>query len=259
MVLAYAAALNSESLLDDAAGDFRALPFFCTALEWQLVTASRDLLDLQPEEAVRAVHAGQSTQFLKPLTPNQIVQVQGKIVEIRRSSAGALMVTRVDVSDREDDIVSTSRSVTIFRQVDVVGPNRSLERPTSQATSDAYVEEQETIIPLDRGFPHRYSECANIWNPIHTERRVALAAGLPDIIVHGSALWALAGMTLISRFAPAEPWRLRSLSGRFFSMVIAGTPITVRHGYTAGGREVIFSLQNNCGEKAIGEGRAVFD
>ena len=26
-----------------------------------------------------------------------------------------------------------------------------------------------------------YTECARIWNPIHTDRAVALAAGLPDI------------------------------------------------------------------------------
>ncbi len=86
---------------------------------------------------------------------------------------------------------------------------------------------------------------------------MALAAGLPDIIVHGTALWALAGRTLVARFAPNVPERLRSLEGRFAAMVIPGSAITVRYGQAAKG-EVLFSVLNAEGEDAIKHGRAVF-
>ena len=48
---------------------------------------------------------------------------------------------------------------------------------------------------------HVYTECARIWNPIHTDRAVARAAGLPDIILHGTATLALA----VSRSLAREP------------------------------------------------------
>ena len=34
---------------------------------------------------------------------------------------------------------------------------------------------------------HVYTECARIWNPIHTDLAVARAAGLPGPILHGTA------------------------------------------------------------------------
>ena len=42
-----------------------------------------------------------------------------------------------------------------------------------------------------------YTECADIYNPIHTERRVAKAAGLPDVILHGSATQAIACSAIV--------------------------------------------------------------
>ena len=82
---------------------------------------------------------------------------------------------------------------------------------------------------VSREMPHVYTECARIWNPIHTEREVALRAGLPDIILHGTATWALAGRELLSAYGDRDPARLKRLYGRFTAMVIPGTSIVVEH------------------------------
>ena len=64
----------------------------------------------------------------------------------------------------------------------------------------------------------------------------ATAAGLPDIILHGTATWALAGRELVARCADRDPTRLRRLRGCFRAMVIPGTAIEL--GYRVGrGRE----------------------
>ena len=80
--------------------------------------------------------------------------------------------------------------------------------------------------------PHVYTECARIWNPIHTERDVALRAGLPDIILHGTATWALAGREVLRAYGDGDPARLKRLHGRFTAMVIPGTSIVVEHAPT---------------------------
>lgn len=260
MALAYAAGLEEEMALDDAGEDFVALPFFCVSLEWQLVIAARnEMLGVSPGEAVRAVHAGQSTRFLKPLRTGQTVQVSGRIAEVRQTRAGALSVTELDVMDADGELVSSTLSTGFYPGVAVTGEDRRAAGFVPPPVIPAEMTDlQETIVSLDRGFPHRYTECANIWNPIHTERRVALAAGLPDIIVHGTALWALAGKTLVSRFAPGASGRLKSLSGRFAAMVIPGTSIKVRHGRTSTDGNVAFEVLNERGEKAVADGTATF-
>ena len=257
MALAYSAGLGCETALDDANADFAASPFFCVSLEWQLVIAARnEMLGVTPGEAVRAVHAGQSTRFLNPLRPGQTVTVSGRILEVRKTRAGALSVTELNVTAADGVPISSTLSTGVFRDVGVDGDDRRIgvAAPLPARTPMHGIE--ETSIPIDRGFPHRYTECANIWNPIHTERRVALAAGLPDIIVHGTALWALAGKTLLARFAPNAPQRLTSFAGRFAAMVVPGTVITVRHGHAEG--EVAFEVLNARGETAIADGRATF-
>lgn len=259
MALAYSAGLGDTSCLDDAAGHFAASPFFCVSLEWQLVIAARnEMLGVTPAEAVRAVHAGQSTRFLKPLRPGQTVTVSGRILEVRKTRAGALSVTQLDVTGADGMTITSTLSTGVFRGVGVDGEDRCTSGASPAAVPPRMFAVEQTIIPLDRGFPHRYTECAAIWNPIHTERKAALAAGLPDIIVHGTALWALAGTALLARFASGAPGRLKNLSGRFAAMVVAGTAITVRHGPISGDGEVSFEVLNEQGDKAVADGRATF-
>jgi hypothetical protein len=117
-------------------------------------------------------------------------------------------------------------------------------------------------IDLPRTFPHVYTECASIWNPIHTEVRVARAAGLPDILVHGTATWALAVREVARVHAPGEPGRLRRLAARFRAMVPAGTPIDVRIGAPRalpadGGAAIPFRVLDASGAIAVDRGWAV--
>ena len=192
MALAYSAGIGekAEAAYDDTVDGFTALPFFCVSPEWQFVVSARNAqIGVTPQEAIRAVHAAQHTEFRTPLKVGRRVRVTGSIISVRQTRAGALSTTRMDIVDVESGArISSTHSDAIFRGVGVSGGDRLDEQgveedpPALDASRAA-----ESVIALDRGFAHRYSECASIWNPIHTERRVALAAGLPDTIVHGTA------------------------------------------------------------------------
>jgi len=73
-------------------------------------------------------------------------------------------------------------------------------------------------IPLAATAAHVYTECARIWNPIHTDPEVAKRAGLPRIILHGTATLALAISAGMRRAGPAGP-RITRIAGRFTGMV----------------------------------------
>lgn len=114
----------------------------------------------------------------------------------------------------------------------------------------------ETVIPISRELPHVYTECADIWNPIHTERAVALAAGLPDIVLHGTCTWALAVREIVADLLGGDPEGLERFSGRFTGMIFPGSDIIVRYAATdTGARYEVIAAD---GSIAISDGRALF-
>lgn len=263
-VLAYAAGLGAAEppFLDDVQdGGIRALPFQCVCPEWPVVLSMRRLLgaSLTPEEAQRAVHAIQDSYFHRPMRPGDKLVTQGRLVSISQIKAGVLTVCRLETLDRlTGDPVTTTWTSSIYRNVELVGEAVTLEAPPTLSTAEALPlgpNAVSTLIPIPLEMPHVYSECADIWNPIHTERAVALAAGLPDIILHGTATWALAGLTLLRREAGHDIGRLKRLTGRFSGMIIPGETIEVRH-EVDGGDQIRFEVRNASGALAISQGLA---
>jgi len=102
-----------------------------------------------------------------------------------------------------------------------------------------------------------YTECARIWNPIHTDRAVAMDAGLPDIILHGTATLALA-VSQVLRREPAEAGRrVRRIACRFTGMVRLPSAITVQGlGETTerASRVVAFQALTEDGRPAVHQG-----
>jgi acyl dehydratase len=73
-----------------------------------------------------------------------------------------------------------------------------------------------------------YTECARIWNPIHTDLAVARAAGLGGPILHGTATLALAVSRLLERDLADAAAGVRGIEARFTGMVPLPSTITVR-------------------------------
>ena len=150
--------------------------------------------------------------------------------------------------------MTTTWTGSVYRDVALIGDPTQIEAPPPGEPDWTPGPKAEAVtIPIPREMPHVYSECANIWNPIHTERRQALAAGLPDIILHGTTTWALAGLTLLRRYGFSKS--LNRLTGRFSGIVIPGDPITICHEAIGAGR-VRFEVRTAFGNLAISQGRA---
>ena len=229
-VLAFRAVLTPDDAigLDDAASPLEALPMQVVSPEWVLALMARDLPGqaLSPEEQRRGVHVSQDSRFLRPIPAGEVLSVSGEIVGVRASRAGAVVTTRYETRAGEA-LAAVSTSVSILRGVAVSGP----EHPEAAEPPWPALEAAGPPRPIltSRGFPHQYSECAEIWNPIHTERAVALAAALDDILIHGTALWALAGLAL----TPAGG-RLTRLAAKFRAPAWAGQPMALQAGAAVG-------------------------
>src|SRR5262245_21885034 len=183
MALAFAAGIGDVGprTFDDAAPDaLVASPSFCVRLEWAVLSAGRaDALAVDASERLRAVHVEQDSTFHRPIRPGDRLTTRARIVAARSTSAGALVVTRLATVTTAGDSVVTTWHSSIYRGVALAGAGGSVEEAPTYPTSDPPLLHQVDI-PIAREAAHVFTECAGIWNPIHSERRVALGAGLPD-------------------------------------------------------------------------------
>jgi MaoC like domain len=74
---------------------------------------------------------------------------------------------------------------------------------------------------------HVYSECARIWNPIHTDVVAARRAGLPSPILHGTATLARS-VGIAAQLAGVPLASIRRVVGSFRAPVALGSSFDVR-------------------------------
>ena len=111
----------------------------------------------------------------------------------------------------------------------------------------------QTRVAISAQLAHVYTECARIWNPIHTDIAVARAAGLPGLILHGTATLALAVSCVIARELDGDPGRVRRVAARFTGMVPVPSFVTVR-GYEWETGDVHFDAVDAAGRLVLGRG-----
>src|SRR5260370_1297030 len=127
---------------------------------------------------------------------------------------------------------------------------RALPRPPAPAGDEV---RWSSAVPVSTQAAHVYSECARIWNPIHTDIAVARAAGLPGLILHGTATLALAVSQVIKQDLGGDPARVSELAARLTGMVRMPSTLTVR-GRGRAGDVIAFDAVDERGEAVLSDG-----
>lgn len=108
-------------------------------------------------------------------------------VEQRRSG---VRVSFDITTNQHHEVVALSRTLMLFRGVEV-SDSAIAPPPWKGAAVDLDTSPcREKPIVLRPWAAHVFSECARNYNPIHTDISVATAAGLPGLILHGTATFA---------------------------------------------------------------------
>jgi acyl dehydratase len=221
-------------------------PLFPVAYEWPATRQLRERAGLAPIDA-RLVHAQHDLTIYRPAAAGKVF-VAGKVVAAIQRRPGTLVVYRFVTRDEKQELVSSTDFSALYRGVTLEGGERSigeLEDPPkhSQALKPA------GEIQVAATAAHVYTECARIWNPIHTDVAYARAAGLPDIILHGTATLALSVSKVLKSSGLKQVRRIRC---RFAGMVTMPSTLTV-HASRVGDR-VAFETRNARGEAVIERG-----
>lgn len=260
--MAFAAGLgDSRPLYTDTRSrpDVLAHPLFPVCFEWPAFLSTRHLPvgeRLSSEERVRGVHASHDLVLHKPLRAGMELETRACISRIERRPSGAFQVVRLETRELSGEPVCTTWYGSLFRGVEVTGGDRALgdepPAPTPIAPEAKPVEELE--IPVAATASHVYTECARIWNPIHTDVAVAARAGLPGIILHGTATLALAVGAVLDRAPGLGPERVARIAGRFAAMVRLPQTLRLRIFAAETDGSVRFEVRTSTGEPALRNG-----
>jgi acyl dehydratase len=237
-LMAYAAAtgVDDARYFDTASAQGPlAHPLFAVCYEWPLALAVRDRA-IGPAIAPLGVHATHALTIHRLPRAGDTLHTTARVIGAEPRRAGTLVTVRFSTRDAAGDAVTTTEYGSVYRGVALSGAAAAV--PPGPPRDAAPVAWQE-VVDIAAGAAHLYTECARIWNPIHTDITVARAAGLPGLILHGTATLALAVSRVPARDAAGDGRRVRAVRGRFTGMVSMPSTLTVR-GHAGGDDTIAF-------------------
>ena len=260
---AYAACMGDKNprYMDTADGSVLAHPMFPVCLEWPAILSSRELPGhetVSPQEAARGVHAAHDLHIYRPIVAGESYTTQAQIVSLAAIRPGAAKVTRLDTHDSRGGLMCQTWHLGISRGVAIEGDSGVFEAPPAPPDlAGAQSLEREFEIPVAEGLSYLYTEAARIESPIHTDKAYAKAAGLPDVILHGTATLALGVTALVSAFAEGDPTRVERIGGRFSGIVLMPNTLTLEITAQAGST-IGFHMVERGGAEVLSAGHITF-
>lgn len=266
--MAYAAAIGDylPRYFDTARpGGVVAHPVFPVCVEWPAIVASHQAsqaLGVTSAEARSALHADHDLTIHRLVRPGDTLTTTIDVVGLVNKRPGAISTLRLTTVDAAGRAVSTTTQAGVYLGNPMAGndfpdPNPPAPIVATERSGDPI----EITVQLERGAAHTYTECARIWNPIHTDQSVARRAGLPDIILHGTANLAYGVSAVVEHRASGQPELVRRITGRFAAMVQLPSTLTVRiwsaNTARAGQMTVPFEVLNGDGVPAVRDGLIV--
>ena len=249
-------------------------PIFPVCYEWPLAVELRDSA-ISESIAVRSVHATHDLRLHRRARAGDRLSTTATVISSEPRAPGAYVVTRLETVGVDGRPVSTTDYGSIYRGVEcerAALPSRVAELADSTGDAGTVPERDRrgegspprrdwsVEVPVPAGLAHTYTECARIWNPIHTDKAVAQSAGLPDIILHGTATLALAVSAVLERAGVNPAAGIARIGCRFTGMVPLPSVITVE-GWKARGATgegvIAFQVLGPDGGLVLRDGRLI--
>ena len=259
--MAYAAGINDNNpaYFDDLrAGGLNVHPGISFSLQWP----SRFRPDHRPgnpRAGLFGVHASTDLRLYRPFRAGEAITTQGQLIQKRQMPPGVYGVDRYRMTASDGELVAELDYNGITRGATLDGSDVIIaEEPDKPefvgVTGDPL---WRTEIPIGLHAAQQYTECSQIYNPIHTEPSVARAAGLPAIILHGSATKAMSLTAVINQCFDGDATRITRLCGQLRGMVFMESVVTVEglaEQIVDGEKRILFRARNAQGQSAISNG-----
>jgi acyl dehydratase len=175
----------------------------------------------------RVVHATHDLRIHRLPAAGDALHTTAQVVAAVQRAPGAFVVTRMESRDAAGERVSVTDYGSLYRGVALEGGDRIDGPRPDEAPAPSAPLPNVGEVDVPANLSHVYTECARIWNPIHTDLATAQAAGLPGLILHGTATLALSVSKVLAAFGD-DPARVRRVRCRFAGMVPMPSVLDVR-------------------------------
>ncbi|GIU83420.1 MAG: hypothetical protein KatS3mg008_0195 [Acidimicrobiales bacterium] len=238
-------------------GGIVAHPLFVTSLEWPTL---RDLLAsvaADPEIRGSMRQTVHDVLFHRLIRPPERLSTTATVLAVHDGFAGARLIFRIDTVDADGHPVAETHMSFTLLGIRLNGENRSLASPPDEPAPPQTEPRFAEDIHIPTHAAHVWSECAAMHDPIHTDRRAALEAGLAEPILHRPALMATVVSHLTRRLTDADPSPVHRVVFRFAAEVTMPCVLRLhvdqpRHAAGDGGLlRVPFSVINQNGEPTV--------
>lgn len=272
---------------DERYGKVMAPPTFAVALTWPLVSRmSRHLsvagiarmawagLQARNVSLLKGgdlaafmrcmVHYEEGLQFFAPVFSGEQIVLRGTIVAVTPHDAGTLVQMAFDAETERGEKKFTEFTSALFRGVECADRGRVLRRPPEELDrhDDGGEPDEVLTLALPKLASFHYDAGSNMVAPIHTSAKFARKAGLPGVIMQGTATLGHVVRRLLEAEAGGDGRSLRVLSASFRDTVPLGETLRIelRRGARDGGseRELFFEVYGSSGQRcAIKRGYAL--
>lgn len=215
--MAYAAGIPDERPeLFDTANGVLVHPLFPVAPEWALIISRQSgSTGLTDDEARRGIHVGHDLLIERPLRGNGRLHIEGTLIAVDARRMGATQTALFTATDADGNVVWRTRMTSLLLGVALEGEPTSLPiewpDPPTEPPAQAVIAERSRVRAIDA---HVYSECARIWNPIHTDVVAARRSGLAEPILHGTATLARS-VSIATQLADVPLAAVQRVAGQF--------------------------------------------
>ena len=253
--MAYAASIgDGNERYFDTSTTVAVHPMFPVCFEWPVIVAAMETLAADHDLTApfgSMVHVGHSSRQHRAIRPPEVLTTSCEIRSARQTRAGVLVVFGLETVDGDGKPVVSTEETMMLRGEHLAGEEVDAAAGKEPVSPTQEPEVWETVeVPVGKFAAHTYSECARIWNPIHTDYAHAAEHGLPGIILHGTATAARALTVVVDHLLGGDPGRVASMSCRFTAMVLMPNTLRVRYATLDGGTAGA-SVVTSTGETAV--------
>lgn len=245
---------------DTAPGGLCSFPTFSSRLSWHAVNdlwSALIALGCSPAVMERQVHYRTEIRNSRHFRPGEEVQVETRVARMTRHRAGTLMATEVSIRGADGNPICEEFVEGMLRGVSCDAPEEPLpaKPPSAPAETGA---ENSLRFEVPMLLPYQYDGCADIHFPIHSSPAYARKAGLPGIIVQGSATLALCVDRICDWMAPPDaPVTAPIIRAQYAGYLLPGEEVILtarQNSPTASRDEIRFALKTAEGRDILREG-----
>lgn len=215
----------------DPAG-IASFPTFCSRISWQAVRRLWQLLidhGCAPQIMQQQVHYRTEIENHRDFKAGESVSVTARLTGIAAHRAGSMLSAEVSMTGGDGQPVAVERSAVLLRGIQSDAPQPAAPVPAPAPPPAPGADHLDLTFAISPIHPYLYDGCSGIHFPIHSSAAVARAAGLPGIILQGSASLALCVDRIMQwRLGPRARGAVPKLAAQYGAYLRPGAQVRLR-------------------------------